>query len=682
MQDRRTKRALLKDSASIIDKNFKSLTEQCSKIPQTISEEEPYQHIRSCISPNPTPNNHLSEECLVHNELVYHENSDIEEESFELYDSSSDESANNILIDDEVENLHTTDTFSYNSLSIKDKLTSWTIQYNPSREAVNALLSILKEEIPNLPKDKRTLCSTPRYSTIYDMDNGYYLHIGLKVSLLKFMSKTKNMIFNENIYIDINVDGVPISKSSPSSLWPILINVVGSEEVICIGTFYGNEKPQNVNNYLNRFVEEFIEIHETGLLFNGRIYKLHIRAISADAPARAFLLNIHTHSGYSSCHKCHIRGKYILNRVTFPPSLVAARTDAEYRNKTDFKHHLTLNSIEVEKLPIDCIKSFVVDYMHVALEGVLKQLMMQWIFIRKKSYSLRKSKIESLSNSISFIAYQLPHEFSRTPRSLQYLKRYKATEFRQLLLYTLPVLTYDILEKPIYNHFLKFHCALRILCSKNFYSVYGELANELIQFFIEEFNEIYDDHQYSFNLHSLLHLYEDVIYFKSPLDSFSCFKFENFLQILKKIVKSGNNPLQQINNRYVERFFNDNSFNLNNKKEFSKYRDGSYMYLFLNCFKYSNKAPNNYCFSYREKTFIKIVKITDSICSGSYIIHGHKILELYPIYTDPIDSREIGLFKSEQYKLGDIDIFQLDDNIVKALYLNLNNVNYFITLIH
>lgn len=75
------------------------------------------------------------------------------------------------------------------------------------------------------------------------------------------------------------------------------------------------------------------------------------------------------------------------------------------------------------------LRSVVVDYMHAALEGVLKQLMIQWILIRKKAYSLRKSKIELLCNNIVHIASQLPHEFARSPRPLQYLKQFKATEF-------------------------------------------------------------------------------------------------------------------------------------------------------------------------------------------------------------------------------------------------------------
>lgn len=564
---------------------------------------------------------------------------------------------------------------------MKSKLSAWASHFNTSREEVNALLTILRDEYPNLPKDKRSLCSTPRYSKIYQMDNGYYLHIGLKKSLLQFMTKNKNHDWKTNIMIDVNIDGVPISKSSSSTLWPILINVVGFDEVICVGTFYGSEKPENVDNYLYHFVNDFLEIHTNGISFQNVTHNLHIRAVTADAPARAYLLNVHTHSGYSSCHKCHIRGKYMLNRVTFPSCNSGLRTDAEFRSKVDSKHHLTQDATVIEKLPIDCVKNIVIDYMHAALEGVLKQLMIQWIMIRKKTYSLRKSKIESLSNNIVSIASQLPHEFSRCPRPLHYLRRYKATEFRQLLLYTLPIISINILDEVIYNHFLKLHCAIRIMCSKKLCVPFINFANDLIKSFIDEFNEIYDEHQYSFNVHSLSHLSEDVFYFQAPLDSFSSFKFENFLQSFKRLVRSGNHPLEQINNRYFEKFFN-NDYTLKKETTFSKMRDGSFNHIFINNFKFSIKSPNNYCFSYKDNTFIKILTIKKSLISEEYIIHGQKLLDLRPIYSSPIDSRILGMFKCDHVNLNSIDIFELDEHIVKAMYLNINDLNYFITLIH
>lgn len=568
------------------------------------------------------------------------------------------------------------------NVSKREKLAAWATETNQTRKSLNLLLEFLRKEYDSsLPKDSRTLLETPRNISIRNIDNGQYLHIGLQKVLLKFIEN--NQLCSKDVFIDINVDGVPVAKSSSNSLWPILISVVGSEEVMCVGCFYGSEKPKNVNNYLNEFINEFIDLHCNGLNVKGVLYNLHVRAIIADAPARAFLLNIRSYTGYNSCNKCHIKGRYILNRMTFPDSIFISRSDTEFRSKQYENHHLNLYATAIETLPIDCVKNVAIDYMHACLEGVLKQLLIQWILIRKKTYSMSKNNIRIFSNNIIIISQQLPYEFERTPRTLQYLKRYKATEFRQLLLYTLPILLQNIIDHSIYKHFLKLHCAIRILCSKQFHITLNEQASEFLVSFIEEFDGFYDDHQYSFNVHSLLHLCADVLYFQSPLDGFSSFKFENFLQYLKKLVRSGKDPLKQINNRYSEKylFLNTSTWHKAQQNKYCKNSNGNYKYIHLNHFKFSCTEPNNYCYNTDEKYFIKIITIKDAI-DGSYEIYGRKIQQTFPIYTEPIDSRELGLHECMVISLNDIEVFRLNANIVKAVKIELNDKYYLFSLLH
>lgn len=58
-----------------------------------------------------------------------------------------------------------------------------------------------------------------------------------------------------------------------------------------------------------------------------------------------------------------------------------------------------------------------------------------------------------------------PSDFARHPRLLDTYAKYKATEFRQFLLYTGPIVTYGILQDQVYKHFLFLHVAIRILVS-------------------------------------------------------------------------------------------------------------------------------------------------------------------------------------------------------------------------
>lgn len=55
----------------------------------------------------------------------------------------------------------------------------------------------------------------------------------------------------------------------------------------------------------------------------------------------------------------------------------------------------------------------------------------------------------------------------------------------------------------------------------------------------------------SHNVHIISHLADDVKKF-GPLDNFSAFPFESYMQPLKKKIKSGMKPLQQLVRRYTE----------------------------------------------------------------------------------------------------------------------------------
>lgn len=307
------------------------------------------------------------------------------------------------------------------------KIREWLIKTKQTRENGNELLAILREDMPELPKDMRTLIKEgldQKTRNIVEMDDGKYIHIGLSKCLNNFLSKFEYK--KDTIVLDICTDGVPVYKSS-YSLWPILMNVVGYDYVLTIGTYYGPSKPKNCNLYFKKFVEEFLVIYESMFDFNGKKYAIDIRAIIADAPARAFLLNIKTFSGYNSCNKCRIKGLYILHRVTFPNLDCPLRTDDDFRNKTYENHHNNIETLEIEKLPIGCVSNVPIDYMHCVLLGVMNQILYACVMQRKKPYSIKSSKIRDLSSFILATGPQMSAEFCRSPSSLVFLKRYKAT---------------------------------------------------------------------------------------------------------------------------------------------------------------------------------------------------------------------------------------------------------------
>ncbi|CAH1372412.1 unnamed protein product [Tenebrio molitor] len=134
-----------------------------------------------------------------------------------------------------------------------------------------------------------------------------------------------------------------------------------------------------------------------------------------------------------------------------------------------------------------------------------------------------------LSNRIADSAKYVPNDFNRKPRPLIELDRYKATEFRFIVLYLGPIVLKGMLSQNYYKHFLLFHCAIRILSTVKFIdTAFINTAKELLIYFVQNCENFYGTDFCVYNTHSLIHLADDVKYHKEVLDELSCFIFENF----------------------------------------------------------------------------------------------------------------------------------------------------------
>lgn len=122
------------------------------------------------------------------------------------------------------------------------------------------------------------------------------------------------------IKININIDGLPLSKSSGSQFWPILISIETNmmyTEPFVVGMYHGMSKPNDANEFLRPFVEEASVVLQNGLI-NGQSCNVVINAILYDAPAKSFITYTKGHTGYFACSKCIQEGDFICIRVTYP----------------------------------------------------------------------------------------------------------------------------------------------------------------------------------------------------------------------------------------------------------------------------------------------------------------------------------------------------------------------------
>lgn len=108
-----------------------------------------------------------------------------------------------------------------------------------------------------MPKDPRSLLGTPREITINFVDPGEYWHNNLKNSIIKSLENSKVIL--ENISILVNIDGVPIHKSSKQQFWPILCSIFEMPHlspIIC-GIYLGSAKPKDLHEFLKDLLKKW-----------------------------------------------------------------------------------------------------------------------------------------------------------------------------------------------------------------------------------------------------------------------------------------------------------------------------------------------------------------------------------------------------------------------------------------
>ena len=308
-------------------------------------------------------------------------------------------------------------------------IASWSVENSISHQALSGLLKVLRVHCdPELPCDPRTVLKTPRNVDISKKCGGDYVYLGIVSGILRQGID----IFSKEISLVVNVDGLPLFKSSNSQVWPILGKVNGSDPFI-IALFYGQKKPDNLVDYLDDFNAEVSHLTENGLELGNDKKSFKLLYFTCDAPARQFLKCIKGHTGYHSCERCTVEGERHSNTTVFNDTNAELRTDEQFNVLNYPYHQHQLSVLAANNFP--CVSSFVLDYMHLICLGVVKRMLTSWKD-GQRAVKLSNHQLDIISNKLLALRNDLPSEFARKPRSLNELGRWKATELKQFLLYT------------------------------------------------------------------------------------------------------------------------------------------------------------------------------------------------------------------------------------------------------
>ncbi|OXU20477.1 hypothetical protein TSAR_007946 [Trichomalopsis sarcophagae] len=256
---------------------------------------------------------------------------------------------------------------------------------------------------------------------------GEYLHLGIKTALLRILQATDLKLIPDILQVDLNTDGASLDKNSKIVMWPIQIripNIPGSAAEV-VG------KPSSAKEFFKPSVDELLVLFEDGLEFCGSVKVVDFRCLIADGPARAFALDHRGHNSTARCSRCWIRGVMVYEGTVF-----VARTEEEYLSRVDILHYKGLEC-PISVLPINQMSSTVFDYMHLDCLGLIDGKL-------SKSAKLSSAEVQVLANRLEKVKEYCPDDFARKPVNVLKHGKFKATEHRQIQLYSGPVIFYAL----------------------------------------------------------------------------------------------------------------------------------------------------------------------------------------------------------------------------------------------
>ena len=348
----------------------------------------------------------------------------------------------------------------------------------------------------------------------------------------------------EHAALMLNTDGVQTFDSSRHSMWPVFLMLcnlppemrMDERFQILAGIWYGPKKPADMALVLNPVIIKLQGLLQHGIEATTPAGRKVVKAILLtgifDLPAKAAVLNMKQFNGEYGCLYCLDPGEVISRNLRVYPY------NANRELRTERGIMLSAEQAVSHGCAVEGIKGYSVlhhvinipfgvpvDYMHCVLEGVVKSLLTLWFDSKHHSHAFSlRPWIKEIDKMLTRI--KPPHDFRRSPRSIDTFKYWKASELRAFILfYALPILQ-SFLQPHYVYHLALLVSSMHILLGTSCEESHLKSAQERLEEFYSLIPELYTSSLCTMNVHSLIHL-APFVRLWGPLWTHSAFGYES-----------------------------------------------------------------------------------------------------------------------------------------------------------
>ncbi|CAF4552977.1 unnamed protein product [Rotaria sp. Silwood2] len=403
--------------------------------------------------------------------------------------------------------------------------------------------------------------------------------------LYKHMIHHEKLDNNTKLFtLSLSTDGVQLASNSSKSLWLITMTINEIDvkhrfllnNVIIGGINSCFRKPtRNIMSLMMKPIVQQLQLLEQGgvceIQGEMHIYKVFLIGSINDKPANSLVQNIPEPNAEFGCSKCEIQG------ITVPSNSILARNtkktggdiksnkinyirvfptsfkDTPVRLRSSENYKQTVRELELKLLIspnlstqerykfkkgylgpcsldrlsyFDLGQGFLSDTLHTVYGGAMKRLLT--IFFERRFCTNEKqwtiqSDIDRINKRIQ--QYKTPSSTIRLPRHISLYSRYKASEYRAILLIYYRIFE-NILPDIYYSHFKHLVFVKHIGENQQITKSKLEEMHILLQHYVHEFKTLYGMRHIVNNIHSLIHLAETVRDY-GPLQGYSPFNYES-----------------------------------------------------------------------------------------------------------------------------------------------------------